>query len=88
MQIQLNLGLGNPQDRYFTGYAPFCSFHKADVQMYLALPHLTAAAGALTAAHLSHRRGRKPSVWLGCFMSVLAKVRHDWSLCWGNCLAG
>jgi hypothetical protein len=74
MQINVSLGLGNPQDRAFTGNPPFCSFHKTDVQLYLALPHLAAAAGALTAAHLSHRRGRKPSVWLGCFMFVLGKV--------------
>jgi hypothetical protein len=75
MQLQIGLGLGNPQDRFVTGFQPFCTFHRTDVQLYLALPHLAAAFGALTAANLSHRRGRKPSVWLGCFMFVLAKVR-------------
>ncbi|WIA42681.1 hypothetical protein OEZ86_008639 [Tetradesmus obliquus] len=73
-QIQTGLGLGNPEDRHVTGFRPFCTFHRADVQLYLALPHATAALGALTAAHLSHRRGRKPSVALGCAMFVLAKV--------------
>ncbi|KAF6263944.1 hypothetical protein COO60DRAFT_310678 [Scenedesmus sp. NREL 46B-D3] len=72
--LRIGLGLGNPQDRQVTGMQPFCTFLRADLQLYLALPHLAAACGALTAAHLSHRRGRKPSVWLGCSMSALAKV--------------
>jgi hypothetical protein len=47
-------------------------------------PHLAAAFRALTAAlHLSHRRGRKPSLWVGCFMFVLARCGCSIMWCLG-----
>lgn len=76
-QIYTGLGLGNPQDRDITGAAPFCTFvpsHDHDLQLYLALPHLTSPIGALVAAVLSHKRGRKATMWLGCLAFIVAKL--------------